>query len=108
MAMLWLLMILAVSSRIAVMCALLSTKWYVQLCAVRTRLLSLTNHSTVRCQVHDLVIQERKVITTEEYTHLVGGGEEPVVNGMAVGIYLNGMENVPRPYPEWVPFSEAW
>lgn len=59
-------------------------------------------------QVGELVVQERKIITTEEYTYLVGGGETPVVNGMAVGLYLTGMDRVDRPYPEWVPFAETW
>ena len=58
--------------------------------------------------VSELVVQERKIITTEEYTYLVGGGETPVVNGMAVGIYLDGFDKMKKPYDEWVPFSEAW
>lgn len=37
--------------------------------------------------VHEHRVQERFFITTEEYTHIVGGGETPVVNGMVAGLF---------------------
>ena len=38
--------------------------------------------------VHEYRVQERAIITTEEYTHIVGGGKTPVTNGMAAGIFF--------------------
>jgi hypothetical protein len=57
--------------------------------------------------VHDLAIVENRIMTTEEYTYLVGGGDTPVVNGMAIGTYLVESQKLSKPFPEWVPFTEA-
>ena len=57
-------------------------------------------------QVHELKLQERGIITSQDYTHILGRRASPLTNGIATAVYLSNVDATPRASnPDWVPFS---
>ncbi len=56
-------------------------------------------------QVNERQLQERRVITSVDYTHILGRRAAPLTNGMATGIYLVNVTVPEGVSPDWIPFS---
>ncbi len=55
-------------------------------------------------QVNERQLQERRVITSVDYTHILGRRASPLTNGMATGIFLVDSQPPPDADPDWLPF----
>jgi hypothetical protein len=60
-------------------------------------------------QVHELRMQERRIITSEDYTHILGRRAKAVPNGMATAIFLVDFDasRERAQSPDWLPFAPA-
>lgn len=54
--------------------------------------------------VNERQLQERRVITSVDYTHILGRRASPLTNGMATGIFLVDSQPPADADPDWLPF----